>query len=110
VLGAGVRPNRDAPGSPDRDAPGFAAHRRKLADPTSTTTRAPTRIGRSDRLVRVEADSATTQYDFHTCPPPFASRHASDPSSLTLLVGEPMHFIMQTRQFHNLRTRVGAKA
>jgi hypothetical protein len=27
-----------------------------------------------------------------------------------LLVGEPMHFVMQTRQFHNLRTRVGAEA
>ena len=26
----------------------------------------------------------------------------------TLLLGEPVHFIMQTRQFHNLRTRVGA--
>ena len=26
-----------------------------------------------------------------------------------LLVGEPVHFIMQTRQFHNLRTRVGAE-
>lgn len=29
---------------------------------------------------------------------------------LTLLVGEPVHFIMQTRQFHNLRTRVSAEA
>jgi len=27
-----------------------------------------------------------------------------------LLVGEPVHFIMQTRQFRNLRTRVGAEA
>jgi hypothetical protein len=26
-----------------------------------------------------------------------------------LLVGEPVHFMMQTRQFHNLRTRVGAQ-
>jgi hypothetical protein len=26
-----------------------------------------------------------------------------------LLVGEPVHFMMQTRQFHNLRTRVGAE-
>jgi proline iminopeptidase len=25
---------------------------------------------------------------------------------LGLLVWEPVHFIMQTRQFHNLRTRV----
>jgi hypothetical protein len=27
----------------------------------------------------------------------------------TLLLGEPVHFTMQTRQFHNLRTRVGAE-
>jgi proline iminopeptidase len=27
-----------------------------------------------------------------------------------LLVGEPVHFIMQTRQFRNLRARVAAKA
>ncbi len=27
-----------------------------------------------------------------------------------LLVGEPVHFVMQTRQFRNLRTRVGAQA
>jgi hypothetical protein len=27
-----------------------------------------------------------------------------------LLLGDPLHFIMQTRQFHNLRTRVSAKA
>jgi hypothetical protein len=26
-----------------------------------------------------------------------------------LLLGEPVHFIMQVRQFHNLRTRVGAE-
>jgi proline iminopeptidase len=26
-----------------------------------------------------------------------------------LLVGEPLHFVMQTRQFHNLRTRIGAE-
>ena len=26
-----------------------------------------------------------------------------------LLLGEPVHFIMQTRQFHNLRNRVGAQ-
>jgi hypothetical protein len=25
---------------------------------------------------------------------------------LTMLLGEPVHFIMQTRQFHNLRARV----
>lgn len=28
---------------------------------------------------------------------------------LALLLGEPVHFTMQTRQFHNLRTRVGAE-
>ena len=28
--------------------------------------------------------------------------------TLSLLVGEPVHFMMQTRQFHNLRTRVAA--
>lgn len=28
---------------------------------------------------------------------------------LTLLVGEPVHFVMQTRQLHNLRARVSAK-
>ena len=26
-----------------------------------------------------------------------------------LLLGEPLHFVMQTRQFRNLRTRVGAQ-
>ena len=26
-----------------------------------------------------------------------------------LMLGEPVHFIMQTRQFHNLRTRIGAE-
>jgi hypothetical protein len=30
--------------------------------------------------------------------------------SFGLLVGEPVHFIMQTRQFRNLRARVAAKA
>jgi hypothetical protein len=28
---------------------------------------------------------------------------------LTVLVGEPVHFFMQARQFHNLRTRMGAR-
>lgn len=27
-----------------------------------------------------------------------------------LLIGEPVHLVMQTRQFHNLRSRVGAQA
>jgi uncharacterized protein YndB with AHSA1/START domain len=31
-------------------------------------------------------------------------------SAFSLLLGEPSHFIMQTRQFHGLRTRVGAQA
>jgi hypothetical protein len=26
-----------------------------------------------------------------------------------LLMGEPLHFVMQTSQFHNLRTRIGAE-
>jgi len=42
------------------------------------------------------------------------TRGQSRPRPLTrpfdLLLGEPAHFIMQTRQFHNLRTRVGAAA
>lgn len=42
------------------------------------------------------------------------TRGQSRPRRLTrpfdLLLGEPAHFIMQTRQFHNLRTRVGAAA
>jgi hypothetical protein len=29
---------------------------------------------------------------------------------MTVLMGEPVHFIMQTRQFHNLRARVDAEA
>lgn len=40
------------------------------------------------------------------------TRGLSRPRPLTrpfdLLFGEPAHFIMQTRQFHNLRTRVGS--
>ena len=35
-------------------------------------------------------------------------RLVTGPSSLT--VGEPVHLIMQTRQFHNLRARLGAEA
>ncbi|NBM17909.1 SRPBCC family protein [Streptomyces sp. GC420] len=42
------------------------------------------------------------------------TRGRSRPRRLTkpfnLLLGEPSHFIMQARQFHNLRTRVGAEA
>lgn len=42
------------------------------------------------------------------------TRGQSRPRPLTrpfdLLLGEPAHFIMQIRQFHNLRTRVGAEA
>ena len=29
--------------------------------------------------------------------------------AFSLLLGEPLHFIMQTRQFYNLRTRVAAE-
>jgi hypothetical protein len=29
-------------------------------------------------------------------------------TAFSLLLGEPLHFLMQTRQFHGLRTRVGA--
>ena len=29
--------------------------------------------------------------------------------AVSLLLGEPLHFIMQTRQFYNLRTRVAAE-
>jgi proline iminopeptidase len=28
---------------------------------------------------------------------------------LDLLLGEPVHFLMQTRQFHNLRKRINAE-
>jgi hypothetical protein len=59
-------------------------------------------------------------WGFHLRPAPggrtrlvVRSRSRSHPRPLTrpfgLLVGEPVHFIMQTRQFHNLRTRVGAE-
>ena len=41
------------------------------------------------------------------------TRNRGRPRSFTrpfgLLLGEPVHFIMQTRQFHNLRARVGAQ-
>jgi len=30
--------------------------------------------------------------------------------AFSLLLGEPSHFVMQTRQFHGLRTRVGMQA
>ncbi len=57
---------------------------------------------------------------FHLRPEPaggtrlvIRSRSRSRPRPLArlfgLLVGEPMHFIMQTLQFHNLRKRVGAE-
>jgi hypothetical protein len=42
------------------------------------------------------------------------TRSRSNPRALTrpltVLLGEPVHFIMQTRQFHNLRTRLSAEA
>jgi hypothetical protein len=59
-------------------------------------------------------------WGFHLRPAPgggtrlvVRSRGRSRPRPLTrplgLLVWEPVHFIMQTRQLHNLRTRVGAE-
>lgn len=63
-------------------------------------------------------------WGFHLRPTPgdgtrlvVRKRARSSPRRLTLpftraynlLLGEPEHFIMQTRQFHNLRTRVGAQ-
>jgi hypothetical protein len=31
-------------------------------------------------------------------------------AAFSMLLAEPLHFAMQTRQFHGLRTRVGAHA
>ncbi len=71
----------------------------------------------SSPLPRVYVDGI---WGFHLRPAPSGrtrlvvrSRSRSGPRPLTwpfgLLVGEPVHFTMQTRQFHNLRTRVGAE-
>ena len=60
-------------------------------------------------------------WGFHLRPEPGArtrlvvrTRGRSRPRALTrpfdLLLGEPAHFVMQTRQFHNLRARVAARA
>jgi proline iminopeptidase len=38
------------------------------------------------------------------------SRPRAATRPMTVLMGEPVHFIMQTRQFHNLRARVDAEA
>jgi hypothetical protein len=71
----------------------------------------------SGPLPRVYADGI---WGFHLRPTPGGrtrlvarTRNRGRPRPLTrpfgLLVGEPVHFTMQTRQFHNLRTRVGAE-
>jgi hypothetical protein len=60
-------------------------------------------------------------WGFHLRPAPTAGlvwwpARAQEPpaavhGAFVVLVGEPLHFfIMQARQFHNLRTRVGAQA
>ena len=59
-------------------------------------------------------------WGFHLRPTPggttrlvVRTRSRGRPRPLTrpfsLLLGEPLHFVMQTRQFHNLRRRVGAE-
>ena len=71
---------------------------------------------RSGPLPRAYLDGV---WGFHLRPAPGGrtrlvvhTRGRGRPRPLTrvfdLLVGEPAHFIMQTRQFHNLRTRLGA--
>jgi hypothetical protein len=58
---------------------------------------------------------------FHLCPTPSGqtrlvvrqrSRSAPRPVARPygLLLGEPLHLLMQTRQFHNLRARVGGQS
>lgn len=72
---------------------------------------------RSGRPPRAYVDGV---WGFHLRPVPggrtrlvIRTRSWSRPRSLArplgLLVAEPVHFIMQTRQFHNLRRRVGAE-
>ena len=71
----------------------------------------------SDRPPQAYVDGI---WGFHLCPAPGAgsrlvvrTRSRSSPRSVTgpfgLLVGEPVHFLMQTRQFHNLLRRVGVE-
>ncbi|MEV6210168.1 hypothetical protein [Kitasatospora sp. NPDC051914] len=73
---------------------------------------------RTGSLPRAHMDGI---WGFHLRPAPgdrtrlvVRTRGVSRPRPLTrpfdLLLGEPAHFVMQTRQFHNLRTRVGAQA
>jgi hypothetical protein len=73
---------------------------------------------RSGPLSRVYLDGV---WGFHLRPAPGGrtrliarTRGRSRPQPLmamfSMLVGEPLHFVMQTRQFHNLRIRVGADA
>jgi hypothetical protein len=72
---------------------------------------------RSSSLPRAHLDGI---WGFHLRPAPggwtrlvIRTRSRGRPRLVTrpfgLLVGEPVHFMMQTRQFHNLRTRVGAQ-
>ena len=72
---------------------------------------------RSGSLPRAHLDGI---WGFHLRPAPggwtrlvIRTRSRGRPRLVTrpfgLLVGEPVHFMMQTRQFHNLRTRVGAQ-
>ncbi|MBN0043653.1 SRPBCC family protein [Streptomyces actuosus] len=71
-----------------------------------------------DAVPRARADGI---WGFHLRPTPdggtrlvVRTRGRSHPHPLTrlfdVLFGEPAHFVMQTRQFHNLRHRVGAAA
>jgi hypothetical protein len=73
---------------------------------------------RSDPIPRAYVDGT---WGFHLRPAPGGrtrlvtrTRSRSHPRALTrpltLLVGEPVHFVMQTRQFHNLHARVSAEA
>lgn len=73
---------------------------------------------RSGPLPRAYADGI---WGFHLQPGPgggtrlvVRTRGRGRPKLLTrafdLLLGEPLHFLMQTRQFHNLRTRLGSAA
>jgi hypothetical protein len=73
---------------------------------------------RSGPMPRAYVDGT---WGFHLRPAPGGrtrlvtrTRSRSHPRALTrplnLLVGEPVHFVMQTRQFHNLHARVSAEA
>jgi hypothetical protein len=79
----------------------------------------PSGEGFDPRLGPVSRAYVDGMWGFHLRPAPggrarlvVRGRSRSRPRSLTrplgVLVFEPMHFVMQTRQFHNLRTRVAA--